>query len=101
MRPGHIPMIGWRTWVAAALFGALLGSPSSVPAQERSTPTASTAPFMSQTREEVQAELNEELGYTEATTPGGTFIDANTGDIRTIHPLLAEDEDSLAVVGLL
>jgi ABC-type transport system substrate-binding protein len=54
-----------------------------------------------QTREQVQAEINDELSCTEAVTPGGAFLDASTGDIRTIHPLLADDEDSLAVVSLL
>jgi peptide/nickel transport system substrate-binding protein len=56
---------------------------------------------MSQSREEVQTEIAEELGYSEAVTPGGTFLDANIGDIQTIHPLLAEDEYSLDVVSLL
>ena len=53
----------------------------------------------SQTREEFRAEVEEELGYTEAATPGGSYIDANVTDIQTIHPLLAEDASSLAVVG--
>jgi peptide/nickel transport system substrate-binding protein len=79
----------------------MLTIPWTALAQDQATPATSTVPIMSQTREEVQAEIAEELGYTEAATPGGTFIDANTGDIQTIHPLLADDEGSLAVVSLL
>src|SRR4029079_15090705 len=39
--------------------------------------------------------------YTAAATPGGSFIDANVNDIQTIHPLLADDGDSLGVVGMI
>jgi ABC-type transport system substrate-binding protein len=68
---------------------------------EVATPGALSGPLRVQTREQVQAEINDELSCTEAMTPGGAFLDASTGDIRTIHPLLADDEDSLAVVSLL
>jgi peptide/nickel transport system substrate-binding protein len=91
--------LGWLATVF--VVATILVAPWSALAQDQATPSASGEPTRSQTREEVQAEINEELGYTEATTPGGTFLDANTGDIQTIHPLLADDEDSLAVVGLL
>src|SRR5687768_337581 len=86
---------------AALLVGLMLTIPWTALAQDEATPEASAGPIMSQARDEVQAEINVELRYSEAATPGGTFIDANTGDSRTIHPLLAEDEDSLAVVSLL
>ena len=55
----------------------------------------------SQTREEFRQEIEEAQGYTDAATPGGTFLDANVNDIQTIHPLLADDADSLGVVGML
>ncbi|MFN8661686.1 MAG: ABC transporter substrate-binding protein [Thermomicrobiales bacterium] len=55
----------------------------------------------SQTREEFRAELNEAMGYTEAATPGGTFIDSATSDIQTVQPFLAEEAASLGVVGLI
>ncbi len=90
-----------RNVLAGALAaGTGLVVPRSVFAQDpRRTPAALTEAITSQTREEFRAEIEEELGYTEAATPGGTFIDANVNDIQTIHPLLAEDGASFGVVG--
>ena len=90
-----------RNLLAGALAaGTGLVVPRSVFAQDSSaTPAALTEAITSQTREEFRAEVEEELGYTEAATPGGSYIDANVTDIQTIHPLLAEDASSLAVVG--
>ncbi|HLL51726.1 MAG TPA: hypothetical protein VK356_13750, partial [Thermomicrobiales bacterium] len=92
-----------RGLIAGALVaGTGLIVPRSVFAQESgATPAALTEAITSQTREEFQAEIEEELGYTEAATPGGSYIDANVTDIQTIHPLLAEESASLAVVGRL
>ena len=61
---------------------------SSVRLRSRSaaTPAALTEAIRSQTREEFRAEIEEEFGYTEAATPGGSFIDSNVNDIQTIHP---------------
>jgi peptide/nickel transport system substrate-binding protein len=89
------------------LAGALIGStglfiPRSVFAQDSSaTPAALAEATTSQTREEFQAEIVDEFGYTEAATPGGTYIGGNVSDIQTIHPFLAEDGPSLAVIGLI
>jgi ABC-type transport system substrate-binding protein len=58
-------------------------------------------PITSLTREEFQTQLVEDLGFTEAATPGGTFIDSYTADIQTVHPFLAEEQASLNVVGLI
>jgi peptide/nickel transport system substrate-binding protein len=86
----------------ALAVGTGLVVPRSVFAQDSSaTPAVLTEPITSQTRDEFRTEVEEELGYTEAATPGGTYIDANVTDIQTIHPLLAEDQSSLAVVGRL
>ena len=52
------------------------------------------------TREEFTTQTVEECRYTEAATPGGTFIDSNTADIQTVHPFLAEEDASIGVVGL-
>jgi peptide/nickel transport system substrate-binding protein len=90
--------LGWLSTLLVVATTLMVPWPALAQA---ATPTANGEPTRSQTREEVQAEIAEELGYTEAATPGGTFLDANTGDIQTIQPLLADDEDSLAVVGLL
>jgi peptide/nickel transport system substrate-binding protein len=98
MRGNRPHSLGWLATIFMVV--TTLMAPWPVLAQD-ATPSSGGEPTRSQTREEVQAEINEELGYTEAVTPGGTFLDANTGDIQTIHPLLADDEDSLAVVSLL
>src|SRR5215208_184313 len=90
-----------RGLLAGALVaGTGLIVPRSVFAQD-GTPAAVTEPIRTLTREEFVAQLEEELGYTEAATPGGTFIDSEVTDIQTIHPLLADDGPSLSVVSLL
>jgi peptide/nickel transport system substrate-binding protein len=61
------------------------------------TPAASGEPIRSLTREEFTTQLVEDLEYTEAETPGGTFIGAITSDIQTVLPFLAEEEASIAV----
>ena len=87
-------------WLSTVLLVAtMLIAPWSALAQS-ATPTANGSAFRSLTREEFVTELEEDLGFTEAATPGGSFIDASTGDIQTINPLLAEDEISIGIVGL-
>ena len=74
----------------------------SVFAQDSSaTPAALTEAITSQTREEFVRQLEEEMGYTEAATPGGTFIDSNVNDIQTIHPMIADDGASSGAAGLI
>jgi peptide/nickel transport system substrate-binding protein len=65
------------------------------------TPAAMTEAITSLKREEFVRQLEEEMGYTDAATPGGTFIDANVNDIQTIHPLIADDAASNSAAGLL
>jgi peptide/nickel transport system substrate-binding protein len=104
----------WLTIVV--LMATMLVTPGALAAQgapvnlncpdpAASTPEATPAmaatggeTITSQTREEYMAEITEAMGYTEAATPGGTFIGANTSDIQTVHPFLAEEEASIAVV---
>ena len=86
---------------SALVAGAAVTLPRGVFAQDAATPAALTEKITSQTREEFRTEIEEVMGYTEAATPGGAFIDSNVNDIQTIHPLLADDADSLAVVGML
>ena len=102
MHSRHIaPRPTRRDVLAGALtVGTGLVVPRSVFAQDSSaTPAALTEAITSQTRDEFLSEVEGELGYTDAATPGGTYVDANVTDIQTIHPLLAEDGSSLAVVG--
>lgn len=65
------------------------------------TPAVMGEAVKSLTREEFRAELNEAMGYTEAATPGGTFIDSNTADIQTLQPFLAEEAATIGIVGLI
>jgi peptide/nickel transport system substrate-binding protein len=81
--------------------GSGLFLPRTVFAQAEGTPAAVTESIITQTREELRQEIEEELGYTAAVTTGGTFIDSNVNDIQTIHPYLAEDAYSNAIVGLI
>ncbi|HET7092103.1 MAG TPA: ABC transporter substrate-binding protein, partial [Thermomicrobiales bacterium] len=52
------------------------------------------------TREEFNAGMIKDLGYTEGTS-GGTFLDSNTADIQTVMPFLADEAASLGIVGLI
>jgi peptide/nickel transport system substrate-binding protein len=97
LRPTRRGLLG-----SALVGGAGLIVPRFAFAQESSaTPGALAEVLTSQTREEFRAEVEEALGYTEAETPGGTFIDAEVTDIQTIHPLLADDGPSIGVVAML
>ncbi|MCC7022913.1 MAG: hypothetical protein IT338_08805 [Thermomicrobiales bacterium] len=89
---------GLGRMVTLALLGVLLGAPWGVLAQEA---TPGSASVHSLTREEWTAQYVADLGLSEAATPGGTFIGANAGDIQTIQPLLADDQYSIDVVGLI
>ena len=64
---------------------------------QEATP-AGEGPMTSLTREEYRAQVRAAMGFTEAATPGGTFIRAIVSDPQTIHPLLADDEDSINIV---
>ncbi|MEZ4564417.1 MAG: ABC transporter substrate-binding protein [Thermomicrobiales bacterium] len=85
---------------ALLLAAGAMMKPWEVLAQD-ATPAALGEVIKSQTREEFRAELNEAMGYTEAATPGGVFIDSATSDIQTVQPFLAEEAASLGVVGLI
>jgi peptide/nickel transport system substrate-binding protein len=89
-----------KVLAGSLVVGAGLALPQSVFAQD-GTPEVLTELITSQTREAFRKELEEAMGYTDAATPGGWFIDSNVNDIQTIHPLLADDADSLGVVGML
>jgi peptide/nickel transport system substrate-binding protein len=90
--------LGWLATVF--MVATTLMAPWPALAQD-ATPTASGAPTQSLTREEFTAELVEAQGYTEAETPGGTFVDASIADIQTVQPFLAEEVTTGAVVGLI
>jgi peptide/nickel transport system substrate-binding protein len=76
-------------------------------AQDASPAAGSPAPgtgggnvIKSLTRDEFNAEMVKDLGYTEG-KPGGTFLDSNTADIQTVMPFLADENASLGIVGLI
>jgi peptide/nickel transport system substrate-binding protein len=90
--------LGWLATVF--LVATTLMAPWPALAQD-ATPTADGEPTRSLTREEFTAELVEAQGYTEAETPGGTFVDSSIADIQTVQPFLAEEVTTSAVVGLI
>ena len=88
-------------WLASALvIATTLLAPLAALAQD-ATPEVMGEPIKSLTREEFEAQLIEDIGYTDAATPGGTLIDSNISDIQTVHPFLAEEQDSIAVANLI
>jgi peptide/nickel transport system substrate-binding protein len=88
-------------WIATVfIVSTMLLAPWTTLAQD-ATPTVMAEPIKSLTRDEFTTQLVEDMGYTEAETPGGTFIDSNTADIQTVHPFLAEENASLNIVGLM
>jgi len=98
MRRNPTHHLGWRAFALISLFAFFL--PWTALAQE-ATPGSPGEATNSLTRDEFTADYLESMQFTEATTPGGVFIDANTGDVQTIQPLLADDEYSVGVVGML
>jgi len=98
-------MLGRRTrslaWVAILLMvTTMLAAPWTTLAQD-ATPTASGETVKSLTREEFLTQLYEDMEYSEAATPGGTFIDSATADVQSLHPFLAEEATSLSIAGLI
>ncbi|MCC6315931.1 MAG: hypothetical protein IT337_18180 [Thermomicrobiales bacterium] len=87
--------LGWTL----ALLAAMTLSPLAALAQDAS-PVASAA-IVSPTRAEWTAAYEAEMAFTEPSTPGGTFIDSATYDIQTVQPLLAEENNSIAVAGMM
>jgi peptide/nickel transport system substrate-binding protein len=98
MRRNRFPSLG--SLAAALVVVAALLAPWTTLAQE-ATPAGSGQATRSPTREEVEAEVAEAFQYTEAATPGGTFVDAAIGDIQTLHPLLVEEQVSAIVADLM
>src|SRR5215216_2655619 len=94
-RPRRSP--GWLATVLVVATTLVIPWPALA---QDATPAASGEPIRSLTREEFQAQLQEDMQYTEPATLGGTFIDSNTADIQTVHPFLAEEDASIDVVGL-
>src|SRR4051794_13715802 len=89
-----------RRFVSAVAAATTLVIPGRALAQD-ATPQVMSEPIKSLTREEFESQLIEELGYTDAATPGGSFIDSNTADIQTVRPFLAEEQVSIGIVGLI
>ena len=84
--------LGWLATVF--MVASTLVIPWPALAQD-ATPATGGETIRSLTREEFMTQLVEDIGYTEAETPGGTFIGSNTADIQTVHPFLAEEATSL------
>jgi peptide/nickel transport system substrate-binding protein len=101
-------MLGHRSLTRRRLLGSALagGAAAALPWQAfaQSAPATAVATgetIKSPTRDEYVAQYVEELGYTDAATPGGTFVDSNVADIQTVHPFLAEEDATIRVVSLI
>ncbi len=88
-------------WIATVFMMAIImAAPWSTLAQD-ATPEATGEVTKSLTRDEFLAQLQEEMQYTEAATPGGILIDSSVSDIQTVQPFLAEEQDSIDIANLI
>ncbi|MBA2753241.1 MAG: hypothetical protein H0U40_02100 [Chloroflexia bacterium] len=109
MRGARFRSFGWLT----ALLLAMLLAPAAAALAQDATPGASPVAspagspvalgetIQSPTRDQLRAEIDADLGYTEAAQQGGTFIDAGTSDIQTLNPLLSEEVQTSTVMGFI
>ena len=86
--------------VTVFMVATMLMIPWSALAQD-ATPEVSGEPTRSLTREEFRAQVAEDMQYSDAATPGGTFVDSNIADIQTVQPFLVEEAASQGIVGLI
>jgi len=91
-------MFGWIATVF--LVSITLVAPWPALAQD-ATPEATGEVITSLTRDEFLAQLQEEMQYTEAATPGGVLIDSSVSDIQTVQPFLTEEQTSNAIASLI
>ncbi|HET7602528.1 MAG TPA: ABC transporter substrate-binding protein, partial [Gemmatimonadales bacterium] len=97
MRRPRSHSLGWLATVLVVATTLLIPWPALA---QDATPAAAGEATVSLTREEFRAQLQEDLQYTEAATPGGTFIDSSLADIQSMHPFLTEEVTTGTVVGL-
>ncbi|CAA9566722.1 MAG: ABC transporter, substrate-binding protein (cluster 5, nickel/peptides/opines) [uncultured Thermomicrobiales bacterium] len=117
MRGPHPRSFGWLAALLAAFLlapaaGVLaqdatpgaspVASPGASPAASPgASPAALGETIRSQTREQFRAEIAQAYEFEEPQRRGGTYIASAVADIQTLNPLLAEEEASLAVNGLI
>jgi peptide/nickel transport system substrate-binding protein len=88
-------------WLAALLVVVVtLVAPWAVLAQD-ATPATGGETIHSLTREEFATQLVEDMRLSDAATPGGTLIEANTSDIQSLHPFLVEEDASINLADLI
>ncbi len=97
MRGPRTRSLGWLATILVVATTLLVPWPALA---QDATPAVEGEATVSLTREEFETQLQEELQYTEAATPGGTFIDSSLADIQTLQPLLVEEVTTSTVVGL-
>ena len=95
----HRSLTRRRLFASALVSGGALALPWDMLAQD-ATPAAAGETMKSPTREEYTTEYVEAMSYTDAATPGGTYIDSNIADIQSMHPFLAEEDATVKVVSL-
>jgi peptide/nickel transport system substrate-binding protein len=98
MRGTRTHSLGWMATVL--MVTTMLVAPWTALAQD-ATPEVSGETIKSLTRDEFLTQLYEEMQYTEAATPGGTFVDSNTADIQTLQPFLVEEQASIGIANLI
>jgi peptide/nickel transport system substrate-binding protein len=97
MRPRRLNVLGL---LATALVALATCCPPALLAQEAPASPVAGEPILSLTREEFRAQFVEEMGFGRPSIADGDFVDAQVGEIQTMHPLLAEDDITVATVGL-
>jgi len=92
------------TWLMALLATVLLTPALSVLGQEATpgaSPVASGEVIRSVPRAEVEQLIRDTFGIEEPQAQGGSVVVGEVGDITTLNPLLADDQTSFDVVGMM
>ena len=97
MRGPQTRSLGWLATVLVVATTLLIPWPALA---QDATPAAAGEPTVSLTRDEFRAQIQEDLQYTEAATPGGVFVGSSFSDIQSMHPFLAEEETTNEVISL-
>ncbi|MFM9108342.1 MAG: ABC transporter substrate-binding protein [Chloroflexota bacterium] len=85
---------------AGAMLPRLAAAQDATPEAEPAA-AATGETIVSATRDEWTAAFKEAKGLSAPEGPGGTFLDAGTSDLQSLQPFLAEEADTLGVVGLI
>jgi peptide/nickel transport system substrate-binding protein len=82
------------------IAGAAAAIPRIARAQD-DAPMGSGEPIVSENREDWWAAYQDAKNLTAPDGPGGTYVDAGVSDIQSLQPFLAEEQETLGIVGLI